>query len=142
MNAYLVLVPLLVVLITFTYGVARTLIRIWLEHRAKIKMLEQIEANPEMVQSGEDLQRLLAEAQEDSGPQPGQDYRLTGVALLILGIAGVITGRIIALGNTAVGIYLGGFACIVLGLLIAMLGVLFKALGKSTLEDSHQPDAT
>jgi len=137
MNAYFVLIPLLVVLVSFTYGVARTLIRIWLDHRIKIKLLEQIEANPALAHSSEDAQSLLERHEDASTPLPGQDYRLTGLALLTLGIVGVIAGRIIGLGNTAVGIYLGGFVCIVLGLLIAMLGVLFKALGKSTLEDSN-----
>ena len=140
MNAYFVLIPLLVVLISFTYGVARTLIRLWLDHRMKIKILEKVEANPALAQSPEELQSLLEEPRDTPATLPGQDYRLTGLTLLALGILGVIAGRIIGLGNTAVGIYLSGFACIVLGLLIAAMGVLFKALGKTTLEDPKAPD--
>ena len=134
-NAILALVPLLLVVAAFTYGVARSLLRVWLDHRLKLSILQKYEAHPELFDSSQEVLDLLARQDKPSKRSQPQDYAMTGILLAVLGAGGVAAGHIIALGNLAVGLYVGGIVCLVLGILIALLGFLIRALGKNTLAD-------
>lgn len=138
MGSLFIVVSLVVVIVTFTYGVARSLLHVWLEHRVKLALLEKYERHPELFDSSQEVLDLLA-TQERAAKKTGrQDYAVTGVLLSLIGIGCVIAGRIIGLGKLAVGIYLGGITCIILGVLIALLGLLIRALGKNTLTQPQQ----
>lgn len=131
MNTWFILVPLVVVIITFTYGVARSLLRVWLEHRLKLALLEKFEQHPGLFDSSDEVMDLLAKQEAIAKTQNVQDYTLTGLILALIGLGSVAAGRILEIGNIAVGIYIGGFVCIVLGVLIGLMGILFRSLRKN-----------
>lgn len=133
-----ILVTLLVVAVTFTYGVARSLLQVWLEHRLKMALLEKYEEHPELFESSEEALDLLA-AQRGGARKTGrQDYTVTGVILSLVGVGCIVAGRIIGVGQFAVGVYLGGLFCAALGVLIALLGLLIRALSKNTLSEARE----
>lgn len=133
-----ILVTLLVVVVTFTYGVARSLLQVWLEHRLKLALLEKYEAHPEIFESSEEALAVLAAQRRGDKKPARQDYTVTGVILSVLGLGGVVAGRIIGVGQFAVGVYLGGLFCAALGVLIALLGLLIRALGKNALAEARE----
>ena len=125
MNPTWILLLLLIVLAAFAVGVIRTLLRVWLDQRVRLAVWEQTGATPEAeaatIPGVPQARRELAK----------QDYVVTGAVLAALGLTGVIAGQLIGLGNLAVGLYLGGFICIGLGVLILLLGFLIRALARS-----------
>ena len=128
MNSFYTLVPLLVVLVIFSYGVARTILHLWLHHRLKLALLKKYERNPELLNGSEDPVELIRRQDSRIGLAFEQDYTITGIALAVLGCGCVVAGRIIGLGELAVGIYIGGMVCIALGILIALLGALIRSM--------------
>ena len=125
MNSAWILLLLLIVLAAFAFGVMRTLLRIWLDQRVRLAVWEKTGEPPD-----DNLDAIpgIPEARRELSKQ---DYVVTGALLAALGLAGVIAGQIIGLGNLAVGLYLGGFVCIGLGILILLLGFLIRTLARS-----------
>lgn len=135
-----ILMALVVVVGAFCYGVLRALIHAWLAHRVKLALLEKYEQHPELFNSSDEVMALLAKQQRMMQPAARQDYRLTGIALGLIGLACIVTGRIVGVGVTAVGVYLGGFVCLALAVLITLLGFLLRALDRQPLPDFAQDD--
>lgn len=124
MNSAWILLLLVIVMAAFGFGVLRTLLRIWLEHRVRLAVWEQTGEPPSA-----DVE-ALAGVPQARRELARQDYVVTGALLAALGGAGVVAGQVIGLGNLAVGLYLGGFVCIGLGILILLLGFLIRALAR------------
>ncbi len=134
MTPVLVLLPLTLVLAAFSFGVGRSLLRIWLDHRMKLAILSRYEAHPELFESSQDLMDAIKGKEGIDGGGGRQDYSATGVFLVLIGAGCVAGGRVLAVGNTAVGINVGGIICIVLGVLIYCLGRLMHALARNPIE--------
>jgi len=139
MSDYLVLVFLAVVLIALGFGVLRSFLRIGLDHRFRSNLLREYESNPESFESLEEVERSIREREEGGGRSRPQDFRLTGGVLAILGLAGLVLGRALELGTTAVGVYIGGGICLVLGIMIALLGLVLRSLSKSGIVTKAEP---
>ncbi|MBI3118376.1 MAG: hypothetical protein HYZ00_06805, partial [Candidatus Hydrogenedentes bacterium] len=55
----LIALPLVLAAIFLMYGLFRNLVRLWLDHRVKMALLEKLEHRPDLVNSVQDLQSLL-----------------------------------------------------------------------------------
>ena len=128
MEPIFLIVPLLLVVGIFTAGVARSIVRAWLEHRVKLVLLQKYADRPDLFESPDDLRELIERESAGAATQPFQDYRLTGAFLAAIGVGCVVAGRVLAVGDLAVGLYIGGFVCVALGILVSFLGVVLHAL--------------
>lgn len=125
MNTLLVLLPLIIVLILLAYTVIRNIVRLWLDHRVKVALLERLEQRPDLVHSVEELHDLL-DGPGSSPEEPRIDYLITGVILAVLGIIFVVFNGWLGRTYWAAGAYFGGVVCVALGFLLAMTGLILR----------------
>ena len=130
-NPLIIALPLALVLLLVAYGLLRGLGQIWLNHRIRLALLEKIQDKPELVKSFQELQEVLAEIPVARRIEHHQDYTVTGILLAALGVGCTILGRCMGVGTYAVGIYVGGFICIGLGVLLALVGLLIRWLSRN-----------
>ena len=129
MNPLIIIVPLALVVFVVLYGIVRAIGRIWLDHSIRLALLEKAQQKPELLDSASELFGALMGIPV-SRTASRQDYAVTGVALALIGIACGVAGRYIRMGRLAVGIYIGGLVCIVLGVLITLAGVLIRSFSR------------
>jgi hypothetical protein len=131
MNPFYVLIPVILVIATVTYGVVRALGRIWLEHRIKLTILGKLQTKPELLESFQELQDVLTSMPREGNDAGRQDYTVTGVFLALIGIGCVLLGLSWGAGTVAVGVYVGGWICIGIGIILALIGLLIRWLSRS-----------
>ena len=131
MNQFYIILPLIVVLATVTYGIVRALGRIWLDHRIRLALLDKLQEKPELLESYTELQRIMANGAEGRSGKPHQDYALTGILLAIIGIVCAVAGQSKDAGRLAVGLYAGGWICIVLGVILTLAGIFIRRLTRN-----------
>ncbi|MBI4557935.1 MAG: hypothetical protein HY706_10165 [Candidatus Hydrogenedentes bacterium] len=122
---------LLIVLAALLYGLVRSLIQSWLDYRLRVTFLERTEKDPDVLRPLLDNETALARWVNPPRPVNRQDYALTGLFLGLLGAVGIVCGFLMGGDRTALGVYLGGVACMVLGLLLALFGLLLRSMRKS-----------
>ena len=109
-------------LLALLYGLYRALGRAWLEKRIRLALLERAQAAPDHLQAFEEAARVVGKI-VNGAKWTQQDYLMTGVLLGVLGVGSGATGLYLHTGRLAVGLYLGGFGCIGMGVLAAMTGL-------------------
>ncbi|MBN2311880.1 MAG: hypothetical protein JXR94_23070 [Candidatus Hydrogenedentes bacterium] len=129
MNSLLILIPLAIVVVTVVWGVIHSLTQAWLDYRLKMALLDKLEKHPDMIDSAGRFETALAESGR-APSSPKQNYALTGAILTGIGVVCVVLGRTVRVGQIAVGAYLGGVVCVVLGILLTVLGFVIRALSK------------
>jgi hypothetical protein len=129
MQPLFILIPLVIVLITIFYGVLHALFRSWLDYRVKLAFLDKLERNPQLTASVAEIESVL-KAGSDSASDRRQNYAVTGLLLAAIGVACVIVGRLLHTGEIAVGTYLGGFVCVLLGIVVGLLGLLIRLISQ------------
>jgi uncharacterized protein (TIGR04206 family) len=112
------------------YGVFRAFGRIWLEHSIRLALLEKIEAKPQLLDSFHELLELMTGTSAQPRVTTRQDYRVTGAALGVIGAVSCVLGRTVSTGQIAVGIYVGGFICLGLAVLLLLVGFLIQWLAR------------
>ncbi|NUM55066.1 MAG: hypothetical protein HUU46_15580 [Candidatus Hydrogenedentes bacterium] len=130
METLFLLIPLLLILVTLAYGVAQVLIRAWLDYRVRIAFLEKLEKNPALLGPQADVTAVMSNLTTTSIPYQRQNYSVTGLVLSAIGVACFVGGRLMRSGELAVGIYLGGVFCVVLGLVIALFGLIIRLMSR------------
>ena len=130
MEPVIILVPLVLVLVTILYGVLYTILRTWLDYRLKMAMLEKLDLNPRLLESKSELSRIIGGDQAKQERRLRQDYLLTGAMMAGIGLACALFGRFLRVGDVAVGAYLGGVICLLLGIVLALLGAVIKVLSR------------
>jgi hypothetical protein len=118
------------VLVTLLYGVLYAILRAWLDYRVKMKVLETLDADPNLLRGDDRLAEVLTTDATPDLPKPRQDYALTGLLIAAIGIGCILFGRLLRVGDVAVGTYLGGVLCLLLGLVMAGLGAVIKVLSR------------
>ncbi len=112
----------------FCYGVSRTFVQLWAIHRKKVAILRRYEENPSAFQSSQEVIEQISAQELRNQSAVRQDYAITGTSLALIGITALLIGRVLAYGQVAVGLYIGGIACVGLGVVIALIGYLVRAL--------------
>ncbi|MBM3290446.1 MAG: hypothetical protein FJY92_09865 [Candidatus Hydrogenedentes bacterium] len=130
METLLLLIPLLAILVTLAYGVAQVLIRAWLDYRVRLAFLDKLEKDPALLGPHADMAAVMSGLTSTSHAYHRQNYATTGLVLTAIGIASLVAGRLLRSGEFAVGIYLGGVLCIVLGLVIALVGSIARLMSR------------
>jgi hypothetical protein len=125
------MIPLIVVLATITYGIVRALGRIWLDHRIRLALLDKLLEKPELIESYTEVQHVVVNAFDGASNRPHQDYALTGIILTAIGVASALLGHGGEAGRISVGLFVGGWICIALGLLLAVIGVFIHRLERN-----------
>lgn len=118
-------IPLLLALVAVILAVTRSMVAAWFNYRVKLELLRRLEQDPELVSSPEEMRELLRTALPAS-PSDTTDYALTGTALGLIGIGCVLIGRMLRVGQFAAGMFWGGMACIAIGLLLVLIGVVLR----------------
>ncbi len=137
MDSSLIIIPLLVsVGLIVCYGICRTFVLLWAVHRRKVAILRRYEQNPSAFESSQEVIEQISAQELRNQRAVRQDYAITGTGLAIIGITAILIGRLLAYGQVAVGLYVGGIACVGLGLLIALIGYLVRALSRPLVEPS------
>ena len=140
MDASIFIIPLLVsIALVFGYGVLRTFLQLWAIHREKVAILCRFEENPAAFESSQEVIEQISAQELRNQKALRQDYTITGTCLAVIGITALLIGRILAYGQLAVGLYIGGIACVGLGLLIALVGYLVHALSRPLVDPGDSP---
>ena len=140
MDASIFIIPLLVsIALVFCYGVLRTFLQLWAIHREKVAILCRFEENPAAFESSQEVIEQISAQELRNQKALRQDYTITGTCLAVIGITALLIGRILAYGQLAVGLYIGGIACVGLGLLIALVGYLVHALSRPLVDPGDSP---
>ncbi len=129
MRTYVYIAPLIVAVLALAYLILREVMRVWLEHRVKMALLERLEHKPELMRSFEELQDLLDGAQHVSLSGSRKiDLSATGVFLALIGFLCVVIYWLAGRSQWAVGAYFGGVACAVIGFILVTIGLLVRLL--------------
>ncbi len=131
MSELLFSIPLLLALVALILGVLRSIFGAWLNHRARLEVLRRLEKNPDLVRSPEEVQDLYKALGATPDGADALDYTMTGMLLCVLGAACIVTGRYLRVGAVAAGTYWGGMVCVLLGLLLAVLGLVIQVLSRA-----------
>lgn len=137
MTPALVALFLVVLAASLFIALLRSLVRIWLDHRTKLAILEQLEKTTLTSASASQLQTFLKEILSVSSSPARQDFTATGAFLAAIGTLALLTGKALRVGQFAVGLYLGGIVCVALGLLLAVSGLLIRTM--TTLPRTREP---
>ncbi len=128
MRTYLYAIPIVVAAITLIYIIGREMMRVWINHRVKVALLERLENKPELLYSFDELQELLDDRPPPVARKSKTDLTLTGVFLALIGLVFVLIYASIGRSQWAVGAYFGGVGCVVIGFLLTTIGLVARLL--------------
>lgn len=129
-----ILIPLGVVFVLLVL-VVRYLLRSWLDYRVRIAVIETMDRPGDLVSESENT-GSAASLNEASASIGRVDYMISGIALAVIGVACVLIGWNMRVGQLAVGVYLGGIFSVCLGFLLALAGFLGRRMRR------HPPPKT
>jgi len=129
MNPLLIIILALAVLAVFLFILLRNVGRVWLDHAIRLSLLERIEEHPELLDQVHGVLALLNEPHKKRLPQ--QDYRVTGILLALIGIGCCFIGVSVRAGRTASAVYVGGYLCIGIAILLFLVGLLIRRLSRA-----------
>lgn len=130
---FVITIPMILVVVALIVSIVRNISRAWLDHRVKLALLNKLESRPELLRSFDDLQALMDDSPgEDEGPR--QDFIVTGVLLAVMGLLFVIRYGTYGAGRLAVGAYVGGVACVAIGFILAIVGILVRFLSRTPVQ--------
>lgn len=128
MRTYLYVIPVVAAAISLVYIIGREMMRVWINHRVKVALLERLEDRPELLYSFEELQELLDDRPAKAPRQVKADLTLTGVFLALIGLLFVLIYAAVGRSQWAVGAYFGGVGCVVIGFLLTTVGLVVRLL--------------
>lgn len=128
MQLSLLTIPLVLALAGLLYLVFRSLARAWLDHRIRMAILEKAERKPEFLELLDDTAAPTQETEASHDAQPKADLTLTGVILGLIGLIFVLVNGVVGKSQWSVGAYFGGVACVVIGFILASVGLLTRYL--------------
>jgi hypothetical protein len=130
----LIVGPLLVGITVLLYTIISNLLRVWLDHRVKLALLETLEHDPNAPATAEELQALLEEHAIAPGRKSKLDYCVVGMVLLVIGTCTGLAGYIWGHGMASAGVYFGGVTCIAVGAILVLLGLLLRYLARLPID--------
>ena len=130
MRASAFIIPVLVALVIVASIFLRSIFRAWLDHRVRMAILEKAEEKPELLRVFENLVREESPDKGHTKNTPRADLTLTGVSLTVIGLIFVFVNGLLGKSQWAVGAYFGGVACVVIGFVLASLGMRVRFLSR------------
>ncbi len=106
-------------------------IRAWLEHRIQKDALVLLQRDPELLENPERLRAALAETTRALQPSQRILTPLTGVFVALIGAGAWAWGANIRVGQLAVGLYVGGQACVALGLVCILMSMALRRIQRA-----------
>lgn len=134
---FIIIIPLLIVLITMGASIVRTIARAWLDHHVKLALLDRLERKPELLKSFDELRELLDTTPREEDGEGRIDFLLTGAMLAGIGLVCALLGALFS-GRQAVGVYIGGVICAVLGFVLAMVGLAIRYLARTPVRKKRR----
>ncbi len=128
MQLSLFTIPLVLALAGLLYLVFRSLARAWLDHRIRMAILERAEHKPEFLELLDDPAGPSPETEASQGAHPKADLTMTGIILGLIGLIFVLINGVVGRSQWSVGAYFGGVACVVIGFILASVGLLTRYL--------------
>jgi hypothetical protein len=95
--------------------------------RREARALRAIEQDPRRFDGAEAVDAAVDEAAPPGGGRR-HHFALTGLFLTVAGIAALLAGREMRVGELAVGLFAGGGICLCLGVLLAVFGLVVHTL--------------
>ena len=129
MNPNYIVLPALVFLLALFYLLLRHLGRMWLQHGIRLALLEKIEKRPDLLDPMHELLEILT-GDPAKSYRATQDFRITGLFLALIGVGCMMAGRFLRIGQIPKGIFIGGFLCVCLGILLFFVGLLVRWLAR------------
>jgi len=134
LNTVYIVAPLLMGIILLLYTIFANLLRVWLDHRVKLALLEKLQKDPGAPASLEELAALLDDRSEESAGRDQVDYAVVGFVLAGIGVASALAGYLWGHGPASAGIYFGGVACVAVGAILILLGLLLRYLERLPID--------
>jgi len=144
-NPILLLLPWLLVAALALYALTRAIGVIWIKYRVRMAVLKRLEREPDLLASPKRMETAVSDASARYKSYSRQDFGLTGLLLALMGLCGIGLGLELRSGSFAVGAYVGGFVCAILGSAMALLTMFFRWATRPrfqdfTLDDLHKDD--
>ncbi|MBX3177810.1 MAG: hypothetical protein KF886_10640 [Candidatus Hydrogenedentes bacterium] len=130
MKTLWIVLPLLAGIIALAYTVVANLLRVWLNHRVRLALLEAAEPGPGHSGEPPEVESLVCGAAPVAGRPPLVDHVTLGVTLAVLGSASALIAWFLGGQPWMAGAFLGGVACIAVGFLLTLLGLLMRYLSR------------
>ncbi len=135
MNPVLLLFPWFLVGALVLYVLTRAIGVVWIKYQVRIAVLKRLEREPDLLASPKRMETAVSEAAARYKAYSRQDFVLTGLILAIIGLCGVGLGLELRSGSLAVGAYVGGFVCAILGSALALLTIFFRWTTRPRFQD-------
>ncbi len=134
MKTILIVAPLLVGIVILLYTIIANLLRVWLDHRIKMAILERLQHDPHAPGTAEELQALLDEHSVEAVRKNHVDYVIVGAVLASIGFCTAFAAYILGHGQSSAGVYFGGVVCVAVGGILALLGLLLRYLKRLPID--------
>lgn len=128
-----IILPLVMVIVTMAATIVRNIARAWLDHHVKLALLDQLERKPELLKSVEELEELLDTTPREEEGALKADFLMTGAVLAGIGLVCAVLGGALS-GRQAVGVYIGGVICTVLGFVLGVVGLAIRFLSRTPVK--------
>jgi len=130
LKTLLIVVPLLLGIIALGYTVAANLLRVWMNHRVKMALLEQLQADPDRRDGLEHLQELVNSGTAGSNRGQWVDHGTVGVTLATIGILSALGAWCCGGQGWTAGAFIGGVICVAVGFILTLLGLITRYLAR------------
>jgi hypothetical protein len=134
LNTVYIVAPLLLGIILLLYTIFASLLRVWLDHRVKLALLEKLQKDPNSPATLDEVAALLDGSSEESARKGKVDYTVVGFVLAAIGLASALSGYLWGHGPASAGIYFGGVACVAVGAILVLLGLLLRYLERLPID--------
>jgi hypothetical protein len=144
-NPILILLPWFLVGALVLYVLTRAIGVVWIKYRVKMAVLKRLEREPDLLASPKRMETAVSEAAARYKAYSRQDLVMTGLVLAMIGLCGIGLGLELRSGSLAVGAYVGGFVCALLGSALALMTMFFRWTARPrfqdyALKDEHRED--
>lgn len=136
MYLLLLLLPVFIVLFALCYLIVQKVVRVWLQYRLRMVVLERLERKPELIQQFSEIETLMDDSTEEDQKF---DFLITGITLVLIGVGCAAFAQIIGSSRWIVGAYVGGISSITLGIMLSIIGIVIRLLARNPLKD-NPPD--
>ena len=134
MNTLWIVLLLIAGIIALAYTVVANLLRVWLNHRVRLALLEGAEPGPKHAGEAAEVDLLVRGAAPVAGRPPLVDHVTLGVTLAVIGSASALLAWCLGGQPWTAGAFLGGVACVAVGFLLTLLGLLMRYLSRLPVE--------